>query len=258
MPSAPGHRLLVASAVLNALAFGLPMATYVRAQADEAPPQPEIGKELSKVANVSLVREPKRESGVWAKVTKEGLKLTFSCGGMTLSQILENITDMPRSLIKGGGDIPRGIFAAKIIAKDHEEIKAKLFEAMERSFNLRPSLQNRKVKALVLLKGENWPRDGFKFATTEDSAMVTEDDTGNITFDGSEMSGVARKLSEKLRNVVLDETGLKGKFQGNVRIRDGASLTEVEKMLLGHGLQLQAAMREVQVLVVERKGKQRR
>jgi uncharacterized protein (TIGR03435 family) len=227
--------------------------------AQSVPANPPVGQELSKVAHVSLIREPAGQNAGWAnrdQVTTDGVtKLTLSCGGRTLADTIEYVTGVPRSLIFGSSSLPRGTYAVKITAAAEKQLQPMFLATLEQAFQVRVSLQNEKVKALVLSRASNWDKDGFKAIEQDTGVQTASGDGTNFSFDGSDMNWLAGQLAQKAGKPVLNETELKGKFQGTLPIDGKPSLSRLQKALRQRGLLLQPATRSVQIVRIDTSSK---
>jgi uncharacterized protein (TIGR03435 family) len=220
---------------------------------------PDAGTELSKTAGVSLLREPAGQNSSWLKQSQANMGgvivTSFSCGGRTLAEVVEHVSGVPKSLVVGAAVLPEGTYTVRITAARESEIKSRLFRGLESAFGVRVSEKKRKLEALVLKKGASWSKSGLKPAKVEEGLDTASGDGTNLTFDGVDMNWLAGQLALALGKPVLNETRIKGRFQGTLPIGGKGSMRDVEKALGRHGLLLQAATRDVRVVVVERKEK---
>jgi len=255
------HGALCAFLIAVSVPFEGPEAgTTPTAPKQPAVPAPAVGVELSKVKGVSLVCEKNMRAAQWG-ATATGFR--YSSEGRTLDEILVELAQLQKDLIIGASMLPGGVYTVKIDVRPDRDRATKMFlQAVEQAFNLKLSLQKRKMKVLVMTKGKNWKKDGFAEAKRDgensngdrtDAAQVR-----TITFHGLTMDFVRDRVERLLNRFVLDETGLKGYYDGSIEIqptreKGGArwQLPPLRDALAQRGLLLQELEREVKVIVVE-------
>jgi hypothetical protein len=235
---------------------------------------PEANKELSRVPGVSMIRDPRPVEKDWdgggyfsspvsgfsrnvygAFLGSFPAKDTCISYG-SLSWTLQQVTGVRAELIFGAWLLPHEGYTMKITGPDlnMEQVRAQLFHALEETFGIRVSQQKRKARVLVLSKGENWNRDGFKTCWWPvNGGGATSKDGKTWDFTAHVMDEIAGIVESDLRRIVLNETGLQGWFRGSMAAGNTLNLTDHQKDLLQHGLLLQEAIREMDVVVVERK-----
>jgi len=247
-----------------------------------ASPAAEAGTEFSRAPDVSITRyvipggisiRPEDadhyEKGWDIQAHYPGIgNPTFTSIGSFLWTV-RSATRLRKELIIGSSLLPRGTYTVKVVTKggiDQEmlmkQVQTKLFQALEHAFNLRVFKQNRKLQVLVLSKGANWNRDGFKTSWWGLGPWgAASKDGRSWDFGRYDMEGIAGAVEGELERIVLNETGIQGHFSGNMAAGQMQTtqearvlkLADVQKDLVKHGLRLQEAIREMDVVVIEKK-----
>jgi len=226
--------------------------------------EPVIGKELSQQTGVSLIRHPEKSGPSQFGSKSNGLlrfkAVHFTAENATLLDAVEHVTGLNPRLIIGASTFPVGrCYSIKIAVRgDRTTAEAALFQALEQAFPLRVARQKRKMKVLVLGTAEDWRQIGFKPL----SARIVTRGTWEYKLDGkiatytirnSNMDTLVGQIEHHLDRFILNETHLKDNFDMTVKVPYEGGVADFRKALAEHGLRLEEAERELDVVVIEKK-----
>ncbi len=251
---------------LGRLVLVLILATGFLAQAgqrasaadrDPAIPLPQAQEELSQVAGVSIRRESESRVPRSFFFSFDGFffeQTTYSSWGSSLADCLASVAEVSPKLVRGSSLLPGGTYTIKISTTDSgaDKVTAKLFRALEEAFDLRISMQKQKSKLLILTKGKNWERDGFKPSWIWGEGLPFHWQAKDaLYFFGWDMDTMAHWAEVITGKIVLNETRIQGAYSGSYDTSFRPS--GVKKYLAQHGLRLQQAVREVDIVVIEKR-----
>jgi len=220
---------------------------------------PPVGKSLSSVPGVDLVRVPDYVAdNAGGSVSNVLARASSSLNGFTLLKVLHHVSELPPTRVFEETNLPSGFY--KVSAKTQVGGRKKLLEmiadAYEEAFAVRVRMAKRDLDVLVLETAENWPKDGFSLSekisglTIYHGTLHEGDGYQGIQFTGN-LDSLAARLEATVGKIVLNETDVKGQFDGRFYYRKGAVLATLEPALRQRGLILKLATRQVDALFVE-------
>jgi uncharacterized protein (TIGR03435 family) len=244
-------------AAFVALVVGARQARAEPPAAQEKQLMPPLGKELSRINGVSLIRIDRDKSGYGSSV---GIRrASFTAASLPLRNALESVTGVHPDRIIGASMLPAGNYSINIAVRgDQKKLESTFFQALDQAFALHVSHENHKMKLLVLSTAENWPRVGFKalrprIVTVSTSGWQRQGDARIYTFHQQTIDQLVAQIQQELGRVVLNETNLKGRFNITMKVPEVGGLPDFSRALAEHGLRLQGADRELDSVVIESK-----
>lgn len=178
--------------------------------------------------------------------------------------------DIGRAQVSGQDLLPRGGF--DILAKsekggDDDRLRLMLRQLLAERFGFTAHFEQKEMQAYVLTLMKDGPT--FKESTDEGPPEFTNSGRGMLVAHRATMPELADKLSDPLRTPVIDQTGLKGKYEIRIDITgfipaagdNGPSPDEVLSVLFNAipaqlGVKLESKKVNVKLLVVDRMAKQ--
>lgn len=222
---------------------------------------PPMGKELSTVPGVSIIRVADDSEVVPRQfsISAEGEPGQLKSDGHTLLEILPLAAGLGPTRVFVRAKVPGGDYKVTVSTETggRERVFQLLGDAYERAFGLRVTLEKRHIDVLVLKTADNWAKDGFKATKATNNkwqgwhvGRPRENRLHWLEFQG-DMDLLAGQLEKSLGKVVLNETGLEGRFEGRLEYREGALLADLVNALRQRGLLLQPATRKAEAVFVE-------
>ncbi|MGD1091959.1 MAG: TIGR03435 family protein [Bryobacteraceae bacterium] len=175
----------------------------------------------------------------------------YTAMNWSLKQIILDLWSMPIARIVFPEKLPEGNFdvTAHIPVDNHELLTQILREAVEKQFGLRVDREQRTQRVYMLSVPGN-PSSKLQPAIGEERVM-SGGGQGSIIGTAQTMEDIARALEGLLNVPVVDETGLKGKYNYSALTKLPAAEAPFD---LAHqlGLELTEAERPIQMLVVRK------
>jgi uncharacterized protein (TIGR03435 family) len=254
-------------------AFGQPLTAA-------HPPLPPVGKELSSMPGVSIVRQPDLKGWPVERNDPKGAprfphsasssvglntiyflglkRATLTACQMSMPEVLAYAARVDGNRVFGWARLPEGAYNVKVTAHggDGEKVVANLFRACEKAFHVRIKVENREQEVLILRRVENWVSDGFApgstTRTTYSGSERQPDDSflNSFAFEAADIDTIRQQLEVATGKLVIDETGLKGAFKG-ITYRATEALSDLQRALSQRGLRLEPQARSLKALVIE-------
>ncbi len=169
-----------------------------------------------------------------------------------------------RDLLPGGGF---DIVAKSANGGDEDRLRLMLRRLLAERFGFSAHFEQKEMQAYVLTLQKDGPK--FKESTDEGPPEFTNAGRGMLVAHRATMPELADKLSEPLGGPVVDQTGLKGKYEIRIDITgfisaagdNGPNPDEVLSILFNAipaqlGVKLESKKENVKLLVVDRMAKQ--
>lgn len=178
--------------------------------------------------------------------------------------------DIGRAQVSGQELLPTGGF--DVVAKsemggDDDRLRLMLRRLLAERFDFSAHFEQKEMQAYVLTLLKDGPK--FKESTDEGPPEFTNAGRGMLVAHRATMPELADKLSDPLRRPVIDQTGLKGKYEIRIDITgfipaggdNGPNPDEVLSILFNAipaqlGVKLESKKENVKLLVVDRIEKQ--
>jgi uncharacterized protein (TIGR03435 family) len=175
----------------------------------------------------------------------------YTAWNWSLKQIILDLWQTPMARIALPEKLDEGRYnvTALIPVADHELLLQMIREAVERQFGLRIDKEEQRRPVFVLKARENSSPNLQPAASGEE--IMSGDGQGSIVGTAPTMEDIARALEGLLNVPVIDETGLKGKYNYSALTKLPAAEAPFD---LAHqlGLDLTEAERPIEILVVRK------
>jgi uncharacterized protein (TIGR03435 family) len=181
-------------------------------------------------------------------------------------QIVGWAYDLPHLQVSGPDWLPRTGF--DIVAKaatggDDDRLRLMLRRLLAERFAFTAHFEQKEMQAYVLTLAKDGPK--FKESTDQGPPEFTNAGRGMLVAHRATMADLADKLSDPLRRPIIDQTGLKGKYEIRIDITgfipaggdNGPNSEEAMSILFNAipaqlGVKLESKKENVKLLVVDR------
>jgi hypothetical protein len=233
------------------------LATIAAAQDEPAPAvkSPEVGKELSQVEGVSIVRQPFKffgqAGGSISGGSGEGDPLKMKIEGLGLKEAIEFFiggSDLDhRTRLHSTAKFPSGRYNISVTAADQDAAFAAFAKAYEQSFGIKVVREKRELPALVL--NETGDADAKPLVKAGADAFGGTITPRELTC-ASNLDGFASSLESWLGQIVVNDVAREGTYQFGLRVKTSRR-KDLDAYLKEHGLVLVEEKRAVEAVFVE-------
>ena len=223
----------------------------------EDPPRntlPEIGKELSDVEGVSIIRKPFQLFGSGSASGSGGGdsgEYSFSAKQIDLRGALDFASPVPRTRFFAKARLPGGRYDISVTAKDQAAAFSALADVYEKVFSVRAVHEKREMEALVLESMED--RNEIKAIPKLESYRGFP--TGGSSRNGIDMRGTmtdfAEELELQLREPVVCDVDSDAAYHFEIKLGFASKRADLDSWLGEHGLQLTKQPQAIEGVFVE-------
>lgn len=167
--------------------------------------------------------------------------------------ILSHTHDVPTYRIKVGGDLPDGLFdvIAEMPPGQEDQLHPMLQNAVESTFKIKTRREQRETEVYALTVISDQPSIIKASGMSKEGETSASTSAKRIEMTNEPFGVLVRGLGLTLRKPVIDETGLRGRYDVLLEWKAGDTESLIREVRETLGLELRPAKRPVEFLVVE-------